>query len=137
MRRCLGYEGFECFELVSGRSRCPRCQRRHRKIRGYSTARWKRFSSWYLRRHPICEEPGCTKRSALVHHLYGLRPADRGGREPRNVVALCRQHHADRHAGPDAGPDMGLDLVHDTHPRKVEEEKPEPSREQSDPWFFL
>jgi hypothetical protein len=61
----------------------------------WNTQQWKAISRRYRKAHPMCEWPGCIRRSEIVHHIRG---DGRLGREAdnsdENLQALCRSHHA-------------------------------------------
>lgn len=65
--------------------------------RGYDTA-WRATSRAYLRRHPTCEEAGCTAAATDVHHLDGQGPLGPRGHDHSNLQALCHSHHSQRTA---------------------------------------
>lgn len=63
------------------------------KKKPYNQARWKKFRRMYLRRHPICEWPGCISPSTEVDHIT---PLEQGGAhcDDANSQALCKPHHS-------------------------------------------
>ena len=59
--------------------------------RGYGR-RWQHLRHWFLKRHPICEWPGCTLPATDVDHI---KPKRRGGLDAsENLQALCHAHHS-------------------------------------------
>lgn len=61
----------------------------------YRSARWRRLSTWYLARHPVCQV--CGKRPAvLVHHVTPIRD---GGAlmAVDNLLAVCATCHQREH----------------------------------------
>jgi len=92
-----------CGELVV-RGRCEAHERAHkdRVNRRVGPARethvlrevpnWRRIRANYLRRHPVCEEAGCTREATDVHHKVDR---SEGGRsDDSNLEALCHSHHS-------------------------------------------
>jgi 5-methylcytosine-specific restriction protein A len=78
-------------EVVSGR-----CEEHRLKVERapgeYHTKHWRVRRASYLRRHPVCEEAGCTEASVDVHHIDGRGPG--GSNADRNLEALCKSHHS-------------------------------------------
>jgi hypothetical protein len=66
-------------------------------LKGYLTRPWTETAKGFLAADPVCADCG-RERSAIAHHLYGLRPHSRGGMDPANLVPVCRSCHAKRHA---------------------------------------
>jgi hypothetical protein len=65
---------------------------------GYRSVAWKQTSKAFLATRPVCER--CRERASyLAHHKHGLRPADPGGMDPRNLLAVCDTCHKQIHAG--------------------------------------
>jgi len=94
-----------CPELTHGEAYCGKhrasggyqqfrgvLERGTTKQRGYDN-RWKRFRSWFMRRHPVCEASrGCLRPAEEVHHVVKLE--DGGERlDELNCQALCAYHH--------------------------------------------
>jgi hypothetical protein len=60
------------------------------------------YPAWYWpvwreamnRAHWLCEEPGCGRKAMQCHHRH--YPQDRR-EEPRDLEALCWEHHRKRH----------------------------------------
>jgi 5-methylcytosine-specific restriction protein A len=65
-------------------------------VRGYGH-RWRELARAYRTRHPVCERPGCTRPSALVHHRDGLGPRGPRGFDVTNLEAICRPCHTAAH----------------------------------------
>jgi 5-methylcytosine-specific restriction protein A len=61
--------------------------------RGYDNE-WRKFRTWYLRRHPVCK--CCGNKATLVHHIIAIE--DDGERlDARNCIALCHICHEKMH----------------------------------------
>jgi 5-methylcytosine-specific restriction protein A len=62
----------------------------------YSSARWRRFRSWYLERYPLCvhcRDQGRLRRAREIHHVHKL--ADGGSVfDVNNCRALCTPCHS-------------------------------------------
>lgn len=60
--------------------------------RGYDR-RWRRFRLWYLRRHPLCQWPGCNLPATQVDHVVSL---EGGGLhcDEGNSRGFCATHHS-------------------------------------------
>ena len=87
-------------ETHVGLGRQQNCERwaAHDRTRGNSAergydARWRRFRTWFLNRHPMCEsDKGCNRAADEVHHIHKI--SDGGARlDEMNCMALCRLHH--------------------------------------------
>jgi len=68
----------------------------------YNSPQWRRFRSSVLAARPICEAPGCGRRSTDVHH----RQTVRSGGAPfaqANVETLCHSCHSRHTAANDGG----------------------------------
>lgn len=111
--------------LVSNQFREPRIERPHnfrglkrtpikRKKRLNPVGRLRRVTQQvyrekrdkFMREHPVCQYPNCSKASFDPHHRHG--------REGKNYLdtstwsALCREHHNWVHAHPNQAREMGL-----------------------------
>ena len=92
-----------CPELAEGGGRCPTHDRDARRAndarrpsgaaRG-STRAWARFRSEYLREHPTCTAPGCSRPAQDIHHLDGGGRTGARAYDPTNLQALCHPCHA-------------------------------------------
>lgn len=93
-----------CGELCeSGRGRCPEHEaankakraKRQKEVRGTQSSGvdhgpyWRKIRGSYIKRHPVCEEPGCKEAAVDVHHVDEL-----GGNKDANLEALCKSHHS-------------------------------------------
>lgn len=84
-----------CPNLVTGReAQCREHQHRADKRKGTRTARgydnvWGRIAKAYLRAHPFCEWPDCSRLARTVDHIDG----DNRHHDPDNLRALCWPHH--------------------------------------------
>lgn len=69
--------------------------------RGYD-ARWQRTRARYLRRHPMCQIPGCPEAATDVDHTPTRRElVKRGVPDPdaeRYLTGLCHPHHSQKTA---------------------------------------
>lgn len=65
-----------------------------------------RLRRQFLRDHPICEHPGCTRAARDVHHKRGRLGTLLCAVE--HWAALCRPHHNWVHWNPGAARAMGL-----------------------------
>jgi 5-methylcytosine-specific restriction enzyme A len=90
MQRC----GAPGCPAVQAEPYCPEHTPRPAWRRG--SRRWERVSRAYRAKHPTCEEAGCERPSAHVHHLDGLGPQGPLGFDWANLMALCPSHHAKR-----------------------------------------
>lgn len=61
--------------------------------RGYDH-KWRRTRGRYLKHHPACEHPGCTRPATDVHHLDNQGPLAPNGHKWNNLQALCHTHHS-------------------------------------------
>lgn len=52
---------------------------------------WTAMRNRYIKRHPICEHPGCTAEAAAVDHR--LNRARGGTDDDANLQSLCTEHH--------------------------------------------
>ena len=66
----------------------------------YDSAKWRKLRSIYIRRHPMCEHPGCNKAGNVVDHIIPIR---QGGNplDWDNLQTLCHSHH-NRKSGKEA-----------------------------------
>lgn len=78
----------------------PRDGRPSAHARGYDL-KWRRIRASYLRRHPVCEEPGCGAPAVDVDHIDGRGPL--GDNTDANLRALCKPHHSRKTAMQDGG----------------------------------
>lgn len=66
---------------------------------------WQRLRLWFLRRHPLCQAPGCAAPASQVDHIIPhAGRKDPRFRDPSNLQALCTSCHSrktarDRKAG--------------------------------------
>lgn len=62
--------------------------------RGYDSE-WQRFRLWFLKAHPLCEEPGCHEIATEVDHIV---PLAQGGAHcsEANSQGLCKAHHTSK-----------------------------------------
>ena len=101
MRRCSA-QG--CAELVpAGQRFCPphvpvaapgsRAEYHKANNYFYSSARWRGFRKWFLRRSPICVAKNCTAPATQVDHI---KPIEDGGAkfDPENCQSLCHSCHS-------------------------------------------
>lgn len=87
-----------CPEYAVERGRCedhPRIAWNHggksRQQRGYD-AQWDKLAKQQLRRHPVCQWPGCEDAAVQADHIIPL--GEGGARlDPGNVQSLCLPHH--------------------------------------------
>jgi 5-methylcytosine-specific restriction protein A len=109
---------FGCAGLVSGEDRyCEACQARPRRReyddhrpsaakRGYGH-RWRVYSRWYLRQHPLCvecERAGRVKASTDVDHIEAVDgPDDPLFWDETNHQALCHECHSAKTCREDGG----------------------------------
>jgi 5-methylcytosine-specific restriction protein A len=107
LKPCLGVDGKRCTALFKPErgdgGRCPACREEHKQQRydtrrgqGYLTRQWATLAKGFLEANPLCADCG-RARSAIAHHLHGLRPHSPGGMDPANLVPVCRSCHAKRH----------------------------------------
>jgi 5-methylcytosine-specific restriction endonuclease McrA len=104
---CSGVDGERCGRLFTpardDRGRCPACRakleaakRGRRKVQGYEQSAWRKVSLELRKRFPVCQR--CGRRPSIrAHHLHGLRPADPGGLDPANLLAVCESCHQQLH----------------------------------------
>lgn len=62
----------------------------------YVSVRWRRFRSWYIKQHPLCEQclaDGRTEPAAVVDHIHEIKD---GGAltSDENAQSLCYKCHA-------------------------------------------
>jgi hypothetical protein len=74
-----------------------RARRRPAENPWRDTPAWPRISEAYRRAHPVCEHPGCTKPTEVIHDRDGRHPDEPGANAWVNLEALCREHHGQRH----------------------------------------
>lgn len=101
LRRCSS-QG--CAELVAADQRfCPRhvpivpagSRAEYHKANNYfySSARWRGFRKWYLRRSPLCVAANCTAPATDVDHIKAI--ADGGAKfDAKNCQSLCHSCHS-------------------------------------------
>jgi len=71
--------------------------------RGYG-ARWRRYRLMCLRRHPLCQAPGCTRPAECVDHIVPVSGADDPGFWiVSNHQGLCLRCHSAKTAAEDGG----------------------------------
>ena len=98
LKFCQGVDGQRCGRLFhparDDRGRCPACRAKHNKRRyddrraqGYLTRQWTDTAKRFLAANPVCADCG-RERSAIAHHLPGLRPHSPGGMDPRTSSSL-------------------------------------------------
>lgn len=65
----------------------------------YGTGRWRKFSEWYRRMHPLCERCEAAGRLVIADMVHHRIPLDQGGAEldPDNVESLCWSCHNKAH----------------------------------------
>lgn len=61
----------------------------------YNSSAWRKLSIAYKRRHPACEEEGCTQPAAFTDHIM---PISEGGSKLAwtNLQSLCVSHNASK-----------------------------------------
>ena len=90
---------FPCPNLATEGGHCPK----HARPRApketdpfYLSVRWRRFRSWYLGKHPMCEQcqrEGRLVQADMVDHVVELRDGGAALSED-NAMSLCRKCHA-------------------------------------------
>lgn len=68
----------------------------HRSTRWfYSSARWRKFRLWFLRRNPICVgyPPPCSEPASQVDHIVPIHDGG-GDLDPDNCQPLCQHCHS-------------------------------------------
>lgn len=90
----LVHKGAVCARHKKERTRTTDARRGSAHARGY-TRGWEKYRRWYLRRHPVCVEPGCTYPATEVDHIIRHKGQD----DPlfwdeSNHQALCKSCHS-------------------------------------------
>ncbi|RSM73462.1 HNH endonuclease [Kibdelosporangium aridum] len=94
-----------CEELVA-KGRCPAHQSKAERQRGSgtdrgSTARWQRFSEWYLATHPLCvgwPTGPCGAKATQPDHIDGCGRNGPRAYDLTNLRPLCKPCHSRRTA---------------------------------------
>lgn len=60
--------------------------------RGYD-ADWARLRNIYIKKHPICQWPGCRKPAGIVDHILPISERPDLRLVVDNLQSLCRSHH--------------------------------------------
>jgi 5-methylcytosine-specific restriction enzyme A len=75
------------------RGYCDECMKAKRaaRPRNHYGDKWPAIRASYLKRHPMCEEPGCGEPGVEVHHIDERGPS--GSNRDENLKSLCKHHH--------------------------------------------
>ena len=65
--------------------------------RGYD-ADWQRLRAQYLKRYPLCSEPGCHRLATDVDHVLSVRLYPELRLAWSNLRSFCHSHHSSRTA---------------------------------------
>lgn len=65
--------------------------------RGYD-ADWKRCRSGFLKKHFVCQQPGCNRPATEADHIVSVRERPDLRLRWSNLRALCKAHHSQRTA---------------------------------------
>lgn len=68
----------------------------------YRSLAWREARAAYIRTHPTCEVPTCSKPAKHVDHKRARR-AGGASLDPANFMALCHSHHSEKTARRDGG----------------------------------
>ena len=68
----------------------------------YKSAAWRDVRTTFLRSRPPCSVTGCNRRAGHVDHIRSRRSGG-AALDPRNLQAMCHNHHSQKTAQVDGG----------------------------------